>query len=225
MNLITIHDHGGYEKEKQALEQHPLLINQDLIIHLDKKGHSIQFGNQSMQLNYGLKEYQGLLDSPHPLLTAVGKTRGTLLDACGGLGKDSFILAHHYFDVTTCEINLLIYILLSQAVDQYTQQCPLKWQTTHQQAQNLMTPNCYDIVYLDPMFQEKRSAKPKQGMQLLQIAADKTPFQDWELAWKSAKKRLVIKQHAKSSIITALPSPSHQVKGKRNIRYDVYVKP
>jgi len=224
MGIITVIDHGGYAIQKTQLEQHPLPGNTDIVITLDSKRHLVAFQKQQFQLDYTENEFQSLLSTQHPLLTAIGKTRGRLLDACGGLGRDSFILAHNGYEVTTCEINLVIFTLLEQAVADYAPHNSLKWTTVHCSAHQIMDSQVFDIVYLDPMFQEKRSAKPKQNMQFLQIAADQSPFNHWQSAWHCAKKRLVIKQHANTSPISELPAPSYQVKGKRNIRFDIYIK-
>ena len=224
MSTISVIDHGGYASKKTQLEQCSLPGSADIIITLDSGGHRVQFQQQQFQLDYAANEFQSLLSSQHPLLTAIGKTRGSLLDACGGLGRDSFIMAHSGFEVTTCEVSLIIYTLLEQAVAHYSTLNSLKWETVHSSAQDIMYSQAYDIVYLDPMFQEKRSAKPKQNMQLLQIAADQSPFHEWKSAWLCAKKRLVIKQYSNSTPVPELPAPSYQVKGKRNIRFDVYIK-
>lgn len=222
--MVTVIDNGGFSSLQSKLEKITLPNDIQVEVILDHSLHVVIFNNQAFSLDYHSNEFQRLLSSNHPLLSAIGSKPGSLLDACGGLGKDSFIAAHNGFDVLTCESSLLIYTLLEQAVTSYTSDSRLKWVTSHRLAQTVMANRQFDIVYLDPMFQAKRTAKPKQGMQLLQLAADQSPFNDWQAAWHCAKGRLVIKQYAKSSIIEDLPPPSYQVTGKRNVRYDIYLK-
>ncbi len=220
--MIQVIDNGGFAHEKSWIES--LLLPQDATFILDESGHTITFNNERFKLNFFSTEFQQLLSSPHPLLIAAGRTKGKLLDACGGLGKDSFIFTHHRFDVTTCEISPIIYLLLSHAVSKYTLATTLKWKTHLGAAQELMTSQSFDIIYLDPMFQKKRTSKPKLGMQMLQVLAENSPFTSWEMAWEQAKQRLIIKNYAKTPPVSELPTPSFQVKGKRSIRYDVYIK-
>lgn len=183
--------------------------------------HTLEINDQIFQLNFNDTEYQQYLTSSHPLLSAIGKKPCSVLDAFAGLGKDAFILAHQNFTVTSSEINPVLYLLLSQAVENY----PLdNWQVIFTNACELFQKDRFDIVYLDPMFTEKRKSKPKLSMQVIQQLVLDTPFNHWQQAYDCAKKRLVIKHHQRTPTIRTLPKPSLQISGKRNVRYDVYLK-
>ena len=221
--MIDIIDTGGFAELKAQLSKLTLPSHDDIQLILGSP-HHIRLKDSLYSLNYTSSAYQSLLASQHPLLSAVGQQKGSLLDACGGFGKDSFLLSHNKFSVTTCENNPIIALLLSQAVNQYCQKVPLNWETYTGNAQEIMQSKSFDIVYLDPMFQIQRSAKPKLSMQIIQALTAKESFTDWKLAFHCAKKRLVIKQHQKSIIRPELPNPSLQIKGKQNIRYDIYLK-
>lgn len=221
--MIKILDTGGYQHIKQHLEDCELSTNDEISIVLAEPCQ-ILFNQQKFTLDYKDRKFQSLLTTTHPLLTALGNTKGTVLDACGGFGKDSFILAHNNFKVTTCEENPFIATILTQAVTTYCQYYPIQWQAMESKCQSLMKPNAFDLVYLDPMFQVTRSSKPKLGMQIIQSLSKQNEYTDWQLAFSAAKKKLVIKQHNKSPVLTCLPKPSLQISGKQNIRYDIYHK-
>lgn len=184
--------------------------------------HKVIFQNQSFSLNFKDREHQQLITKKHPLLSAITKQPSKILDAFGGLGKDGFILAHQHHTVITHEINPILFLLLSQALERY--QSPLNWSIHYGDVTTSLIADTYDIIYLDPMFDQDRTAKPKLPMQVIQKLSLDQPFTDWEKAYHVAKKRLVIKQHLKSPPNYHLPKPSLQIKGKRNVRYDVYLK-
>jgi 16S rRNA (guanine1516-N2)-methyltransferase len=197
-----------------------LSLPKNMSITLSNPHHSIQIDNQHFCLEFNNSSWQKLLKSPHPLLKAIGKPT-QVLDACAGLGKDGYILAANGHQVTSSEENLLLYSLLSQAVEQINM--PLKWQVLHTKAQELFQ-NEFETIYLDPMFMTKSKAKPKQSMQIIQLIAQSTPFQDWNMAYDAAKKRLVIKHDHKSPHVSSLPKPSFVVHSAKKSRFDVYIK-
>jgi len=221
--MIEIIDTGDFAELKQQLSKMHLSAHDNIQVILGYP-HYIRLKDSIFSLNYTDNTYQSLLTTQHPILSAIGQQKGTLLDACGGFGKDSFLLSHNHFKVTTCESNPIIALLLSQAVTDYCTKVPLSWEAISQQSQEVMHKRSFDIVYLDPMFQIQRSAKPKLSMQIIQALSSSEPFTDWDLAWQCAKKRLVIKQHQKAIIRPELPKPSLQVKAKKNVRYDIYLK-
>ncbi len=209
-----------YINLKKALLQ--LDLPKTLKVDLHDPYHVLTLGTQQLQLNFNTPEWQQLLNTKHPLLKAVGKPT-TILDACAGLGKDGFILANAGFDITSTEENLLLYALLSQAVDHL--KTDLNWKVLHQKAQLLFDQQSFDVIYLDPMFMTSKKAKPKKGMQFIQAIASANVFQDWESAYHAAHKRLVIKHDFKTSPISCLPKPSFNVGNAKKSRFDIYIKP
>lgn len=224
--MLTVIDHGGFEKEKKELDHLGAAFKDNIILELSNNGHIIQVNHLSFELNFRDADYQRMLSpTSHTLLKAIEHKNGTLLDACGGLGKDGFLLAHRGLNVTSCESNPIIYSILSQAIERYTKNTPIDWKCKRGKCQQKMNQP-FDIVYLDPMFNIERNAKPQKSMQIIQsINIDEPNFTDWDIAWHCAQKRLVIKQHRSSPIIDTLPKPTLQIKGKRNTRFDIYIKP
>lgn len=191
--------------------------NFDFTVIIDKQPKII-LDNQSFTLNFNAPTYQRLISQQHPLLSAIGKKPTSILDGFGGLGKDGFILAHQGHAVTTCEINPILYRLLSSALEHYPHK-NLQWEIKPGNVLDYLKP--YDVIYLDPMFETNTSAKPKLAMQVIQSIVKEQTFTEWEQVKSMANKRLVIKQHQTSKPI--LPKPSLQIKGKRNVRYDIYL--
>ncbi|MCP8352113.1 class I SAM-dependent methyltransferase [Candidatus Synchoanobacter obligatus] len=223
MITVTIKDLNSFNHD--ILCPSSIQSAEPLEIILSDNGHRILFKNSEFKLNYQENSFQQLLQTPHPLLKALGKKKSTVLDACGGFGKDSFIMAHHGHQVTTCESNPVIFTLLDQAIKNYCAESHLMWTSYFGASQKLMSASSFDIVYLDPMFQIKRSAKPKIGMQIIQSLTTPTPaFNLWVTAYNAAKSRLVVKQHQQEPAIESLPKPHQSINGKRNIRYDIYLK-
>lgn len=217
--IITAPKH--LESEKKRIEDFYPTSSPDMTIELGSP-HRIIFQNQPYQLDFNTQTYQRLISNQHPLLSAIGKNPTQVLDAFGGLGKDGFILSHQQHQVTTCEINPILYLLLSQALNAYPGK--LNWTIHHQDALCMMKKNSFEVVYLDPMFTDNKTAKPKLAMQVIQALASNQPFENWQTAYQAATKRLVIKQHQSSPTVSQLPKPSLQIKGKRSVRYDIYLK-
>ena len=221
--MITVIDQGEFHQLKKLIDHLPP-ISAEITLILNDKQHQLIHNQETFELNYHSSNYQRLLGTQHPLLKAIGQNPGTILDACGGLGKDSFILTHQGHHVTTCESNLIIYSLLAQAIKNYCENTDLKWLYEYGNCHKLMQEQVFDTIYLDPMFTVTRSAKPKLAMQMIQQLVRDEPFTNWNTAWQSCKKRLVIKHHQKTPSISSLPKPSISIKGKRNVRYDIYTK-
>lgn len=221
--MIKVIDQGGFHELKELIENHPT-VSTEITLILNQTQHKLQHHQETFELDYHSNNYQRLLGTQHPLLKAIGTNPGSILDACGGLGKDSFILVHQGYPITTCENNLIIYSLLEQAIRNYCKDTDLTWLCAHKNCQDLMQERVFDTIYLDPMFTVTRSAKPKLAMQMIQQLTQKSPFTDWELAWQSCRKRLVIKHHQKTPSVNTLPKPNMSIKGKRSVRYDIYIK-
>ena len=228
--MITIIDRGGFTELKAKLEQQlqaSMQQNTDLTITLDERGHHIQYLDMDYSLNYQDFEFQKLLDkSKHPLLQAIGtkKRQQKILDACAGLGRDGFILAHAGHSITSCELHPILFVLLEQAIGKIVKLKGLHWTAVHDNCQNLMTPGLFDIIYLDPMFSATSKAKPKLMMQIIQQLAPKDPFTFWDMAWQNTGSRLVFKHSSKTPTIATLPKPRFQVSNERSVRFDVYCK-
>ena len=159
--------------------------------------------------------------------------RPSIVDATAGLGQDAFLLAGLDCKVTCIEQNPYLAALLAdgftraQSSDPWVQKIVSRMQLLHGQAEDLLSDQCADVIYLDPMYphqENKKSSKVKKGMQLFRAfpgtASDEVTL--LEVAINSAKERVVVKRPDWASSIQGI-KPSHQVPSK-NHRYDIYVK-
>ena len=93
-----------------------------------------------------------------------------------------------------------------------------------QYLEDLEEAECPDVIYLDPMFPErKKSAAVKKEMQLFHrlIGPDSDASRLFDSAIAKARNRVVVKRPRIAPAITGR-APSHTLEGKRN-RYDVYL--
>ena len=81
-----------------------------------------------------------------------------------------------------------------------------------------------DIIYLDPMFKDTKSAKSKKNMQLIQNLVDRDVFDDkllFVLSMNIALDKVIVKRDNKQKTIHELYNVSYQKYGK-TVRYDIY---
>lgn len=165
----------------------------------------------------------GIKSTPYP----------TVLDATAGLARDAFILASLGCQVTLYERNPLLFTLLNDAIYQAQHSIDDELVGISQRmdaaqydilALSGKKTEKFDIVYLDPMFPEKKnSAKVKKEMQILQSLIGKDLDADLllEAAKKVARKRIVVKRPKQAPFLNN-ERPSHQLIGKSN-RFDIYM--
>ena len=145
---------------------------------------------------------------------AVGLGKGaapTILDVTAGWGRDGFILAALGCQVTLVERDPVVFRLLENALHRAAdhpeiggwigQRISCFSSTGEEYLQQLSgSSNLPDVIYLDPMFPErKKKAAVKKDLQLLQSLVD-GPGDDAEalliLARSCAKNRVVVKRPA-----------------------------
>ena len=155
-----------------------------------------------------------------------------LLDLTGGWGVDSFILAHHGLRVTMLEQNELVYNISAHSLNcarliRSTSAAANRIELIHTSSVDFLLGNdhatSFDCIYLDPMFPDHKStAKPAKDMQILQHLTDNKNIEEcFELALQKARKRVVVKQPAKSRPISSLVPDL--VYREKTIRFDVYL--
>lgn len=174
---------------------------------------------QSAAIDSRRKAGKGLL-----LAKAVGARRGLqVLDATAGLGRDAYTLAALGCDVTAVERSEVIAALLQDAL-QRAQGDPIvaRIKLIVGDAREVMQAGAFEVVYLDPMFPERRkSAKVKKEMQYMQALLGEEDGSDLlEPAMRCATSRVVAKRPAHAPALG--PNPAHQYKGK-SVRFDVYL--
>ncbi|MCI5160788.1 MAG: hypothetical protein D3917_01935 [Candidatus Electrothrix sp. AX5] len=188
------------------------------------------------------------------LVRAVGGKGGkggallNVIDATGGLGRDSFLLAAAGYRVSiferqsiiaalladglaraaahpeTAEISQRIRLTVGDAVPALEAMQEIRTAEGYEEAEDCEEGEGVDVVYLDPMFPERRkSALVKKELQLLQLLAspDSVPEKLLAAALEVARQRVVVKRPLKAPYLTAL-SPSHSLTGK-TVRFDVYL--
>jgi len=173
------------------------------------------------------------------LLVRAARVKGVpsprVVDATAGLGEDSFLLAATGFTVTLYERDAVIAALLSDALERAQRDedlCEIARRMTLVEgdgeaalrAMKASPETSPDVVYLDPMFPERRkSAAVKKKLQLMQLleqpCVDEREFLD--AAFEASPRKIVVKRPAKGPHL-ADAKPSYALAGKA-VRFDVYV--
>lgn len=160
-----------------------------------------------------------------------------IIDATGGLGRDSFLLAAAGHQVCIFECQPVIAALLADGLARAgthpeTAKIAQRIRLIAKNAVNALEAveaggqegQGVDVVYLDPMFPERRkSALVKKELQLLQLLAhlDSAPEQLLTAALQVATHRVVVKRPVKAPFLADC-APSHSLSGK-TVRFDVYL--
>lgn len=154
------------------------------------------------------------------------------VDATAGLGEDSLLLAAAGFSVLLCERDPVICALLQDALDRAAGDpelagivCRMSVREGDSVSILAELPRTPDVVYLDPMFPERRkSAAVKKKFQLLHRLEG--PCEDQETllsaAFAAGPRKVIIKRPAKGPYLAGV-KPSHSLAGKA-VRYDVVVR-
>lgn len=151
-----------------------------------------------------------------------------VLDATAGFGRDGFLLASLGCDVTMLERSPILYLLLNDALERYETsiQSRLNLKLLHQDSiAFLKTSETYPIIYLDPMFPERRkSALVKKEMRFLHdiVGLSEQDYELLKLSLQKSEKRVVVKRPLHAEYL-AQKKPDFSYKGKA-IRFDIYSK-
>ncbi len=175
---------------------------------------------------------------PEALLKAVGIRGGQalrVLDATAGFGLDAFMLANAGCEVQMLERNAWVHALLADGLqraagseDERVRKAASRMHLLHADS-TLVGPELLgevpDVVYLDPMFPERRrkSAKVKKPMAMLQLLLEAEPDAPGMLAWAMGlgAKRVVVKRPRIAGFLDG-GKPSYQLPGSSS-RFDVYL--
>ena len=172
-----------------------------------------------------------------PLARAIGLKSGmspTVIDATPGMGQDAFVLASLGCVVTMVERSPAVAALLVDALARASsdievgglvaEHLSVRLADTKDYLAGLATADRPQVVYLDPMYPERRkSALVKKEMRLLQaLVGEDTDSADLlGTALTCASHRVVVKRPA-----GATPIGNHKANASiasKNTRYDVYV--
>jgi 16S rRNA (guanine1516-N2)-methyltransferase len=162
------------------------------------------------------------------------QTKPVIIDATGGLARDSFIIASLGFDVTLLERSPIVYTLIRDGIaraeqNSVTQIAARRIRTLQTDAMvwlnQLESQDKPDIIYLDPMFPEKKkSALPKKEMLIFHdiVGDDVDANELLSSALSCATKRVVVKRPRLSNYLKAPRDPSFSQTGS-SCRFDIYL--
>jgi len=169
------------------------------------------------------------LSTKQPFTRAVAPARGgTIIDATGGLGGDSLMLALVADSVIALERSPIVYAMLAAALHQAREQgwpAALRIEEQFGNAVELIPsmPQA-DVIYIDPMFPPKRrqSALPPKPVRMLrQLVGDDADAKELlDVARHYARQRVVVKHPLHAPTLAEDPVSVH--KGKV-VRYEVYL--
>ena len=175
------------------------------------------------KLNHEMLVHASKTKTPHP----------TAIDATAGMGEDSFLLAAYGYNVIMFEQNPVIACLLADALkrarsNKDTAYIADRMRLVNGSSIELMASYAEnpDVVYLDPMFPERRKSgligKKLQLLQKLeQPCIDESALLDAAIGIRP--KKIIIKRPLKGGYL-ADRKPSYTNEGKA-IRYDCFVFP
>ncbi|OAJ33513.1 class I SAM-dependent methyltransferase [Piscirickettsia salmonis] len=159
--------------------------------------------------------------------------RPYVLDCTAGLGRDAMLLTKLGCRVDMIERSPIIYALLNDALQRASLHSLTKDLTSHirlfhTQAKNYFDDypsRHYDVIYLDPMFPEKKkSALAQKEMQIFKeiVGGDLDAHLIFNACQGYYTDRLIIKRPRLAPLLAQ--SPSYQLAGKAN-RFDIYLAP
>lgn len=163
----------------------------------------------------------------------------SVFDATAGLGRDAFVLATLGCKVTMMERSPVVRALLANglkhaehdAIEQDDKELLdilmrmelCEGNSAHEMQNLIEDKKCYDVVYLDPMFPErKKSALVKKEMRMFHYVVGEDEDADFllEAAIALAEYRVVVKRPKQAPFLDGR-APSYQLKGKSS-RFDIY---
>ena len=172
-----------------------------------------------------------------PLIKALGKDfrEKRVLDLTAGWLKDSWRFLVHGISVTAFENQPLVYNFLNLSLqaqmrnlqDQNLLNCLKLLNLKSEDSKEFLkthTLSHYDVIYLDPMFPEKRkSALASKEMQILQDIVGETQVGEdlLEVALNTQASRVIVKRPLHAS---PLANPVTFQSTSKSSRFDVYVK-
>lgn len=209
------------------------IVDTQLILHLllDGKPDVLKFNLAQGEVAIRASKVSKSNETVAKAIGCKSHYRPTVLDATAGMGRDSLIMAMLGCKVIMQERNFAIYHLLNNALARLKHDSSFKPEimdrlSLHQQnsIQSFQTGQNIEVVYLDPMFPErKKSALVKKEMRLFKRVAGEDLDAD-ELLLNSLNsdiKRVVVKR-PKGAPSLAKRKPSHEILAKK-FRYDVYL--
>lgn len=168
----------------------------------------------------------------HPLVRAVGKGAGPVVDATAGLGGDAWILAASGRSVVAIERHPAIHALLADALDRASATPAIahiaaRIALVHGNAMDRLAADAAGAwsILLDPMFPPKqKSALAPRDIRLVKEAVGDDPDAAHLLgaALATEAPRVIVKRPHEAPPLGGDP---HHVIESRLVRYDIYDRP
>jgi len=233
------------EKHFNKAKELSLLINSevvsikndnDLYLSVSDNGLSLEKGALSLQADFNdMLNRLSKGNLANELLVKASKVKEynsrVAIDMTAGFGTDSLLLAASGYHVVMIEHNIIIYLLLVDALERALKNPKLSSIVSNMEVVNgnsidIITKinTIPDIVYLDPMFPERnKSSQIKKKFQLLHEL--ETPSNDVmemiDVARSVHPKKVILKRPLKDKSLDSL-KPSYSISGKA-IRYDCFI--
>ena len=154
-----------------------------------------------------------------------------VVDATAGLGRDAFVLADLGCEVVLLERSAVIYALLEDGLrraalsdDAWLAGNVARMHLHQAEATQWLAGHTVDVVYLDPMFpQRRKSARVKKEMWVFRalLGHDDDGSTLLQPALDAATYRVVVKRPLRAPPL-ADKTPGFSISGKA-VRFDVYV--
>ena len=199
-------------------------VDDQSILHFGKNKLENSFGEGKFSAR--ITQYQGetLLKKAIGWQSTVQKH---ILDATGGLGHDSFILALLGQKITVLEKNMGLCILIEEALHNlpnlpYFNDAKNNISIINNDSRAfLSSAENFDVVYIDPMFNSKKKLKRTKQMEFLDDYLKEYDDPSVEF-YDSNFKRLVIKKELRA--ISSIKDCSVLSFKGSSVRYDIYSK-
>ncbi len=212
----------------------PLLGSKSAEIYLSMDNQSIlHSGNNKLENSFTSGKFSTRISqyqSESLLKKAIGwqsTTQKHILDATGGLGHDSFILALLGQKITLTEKNIGLCILIEEALRNlpnlpYFNKAKNNISIINVDSRAfLSSAENFDVVYIDPMFNSKKKLKRTKQMQFLVSYLREYDDPSAEF-YESNFKRLVIKRELRAT--SSIKDCSALSFKGTSVRYDIYSK-
>ena len=237
--FLFVEDLSLMEEAKELVDftQHLTLVTQPphgalIYLRLDSNGLAVISNNFSPV--YITEIYAKLMIrtkrlSSELLIQAVKLNQGVdivVWDLTAGLGKDALLISGLGYHVTMVEQNPVLATILHYAL-LHNILPPDNLSLVYANSLDFLsvTGTRPHIIYLDPMFKDKKSAKAKKDMQIIQaISHASTMEQEQDLfnvCVTRALNKVVVKRENKQASLVIKPKPSY-IRLGNTIRYDIY---
>lgn len=239
-DAATLAERLGLDWLREPVSQPRRLEGPDMVLLVSDSGLSLQVtGKKAPGPVYvdwvgGRSGHRRRQGGAELLVKAIGVARASrplrILDATAGLGEDALVLSGYDCELTLFERSPVMAELLADGMARAAEEPVLAARIARMQLRRgdaadwlAGNPDAVDVVYLDPMFPEKRnSAAVRKEMQLARevVGDDADAVALLEAGLVAAQHRVVVKRPRRAAPLPG-PAPSTAVEG-RSSRFDIY---